>query len=186
MFEAFNERARRVSFFARSEACEFGSLSIQPEHILLGLLRVEELFTNRFLNSSVPVESIRKQIEGHTPLCEKTTADLPLSDECGRIIESTVEEAERLGDSRVGPEHLLLGILREESSFAAHLLNGRGVQLDAVRDELANLSAERKRQASRVLKIPNLRHLIASASTHWMPLPTSKLPNCKKERPGRL
>jgi hypothetical protein len=49
--------------------------------------------------------------------------------------------------------------LREESSFAAHRLNGRGVQLDAVRDELANLSAERKRQASRVLKIPNLRHV---------------------------
>lgn len=159
MFEAFNERAQRVIFFARSEASEFGSLSIQPEHVLVGLLRVEGLFTSGFLNSSVPVESIRKQIEGNTPFREKTTADLPLSDECGRIIESTVEEAERLGDTRVGPEHLLLGILREESSFAAHRLNGRGVQLDAVRDELANLSAERKRQASRVLKIPNLRHV---------------------------
>src|SRR5687767_11633481 len=39
MFERYTERARRILFFARYEASEFGALSIEAEHILLGLLR---------------------------------------------------------------------------------------------------------------------------------------------------
>jgi ATP-dependent Clp protease ATP-binding subunit ClpC len=141
-----------VLFFAVSEACEFGSFSIESEYMLLGLLHADERFINRSLRSPVSVESIRKQIKGHTTLRKKTTVDLPLSDECKRIITSAAEEAERLGNKQIGTGHLLLGIMREENCFAAHLLRERGVELDAIRNELANLRVEKKAETNPVLE----------------------------------
>ena len=71
MFERYTEKARRVIFFARYEASQFGSPYIETEHLLLGLLREDKALTNRFLRSHASVESIRKQIEGHTTIREK-------------------------------------------------------------------------------------------------------------------
>jgi ATP-dependent Clp protease ATP-binding subunit ClpC len=62
MFERYTEKARRVIFFARYEASQFGSPYIETEHLLLGLLREDKALTNRFLRSHASVESIRKQI----------------------------------------------------------------------------------------------------------------------------
>src|SRR6202521_5139978 len=61
MFERYTEKARRVIFFARYEASQFGSPYIETEHLLLGLLREDKALTNRFLRSHASVESIRKQ-----------------------------------------------------------------------------------------------------------------------------
>ncbi len=66
MFERYTETPTRVIFFARYEASQFGSPYIETEHLLLGLLREDKALTNRFLRSHASVESIRKQIEGHT------------------------------------------------------------------------------------------------------------------------
>ena len=43
MFERFTEKARRVIFFARFEASQYGSPYIESEHLLLGLAREDEL-----------------------------------------------------------------------------------------------------------------------------------------------
>jgi len=61
MFERYTEKARRVIFFARYEASQFGSPYIETEHLLLGLLREDKALTNRFLRSHASVESIRKR-----------------------------------------------------------------------------------------------------------------------------
>ncbi len=63
MFERYTEKARRVIFFARYEASQFGSPYIETEHLLLGLLREDKGLTNRFMRSHSAVESIRRQIE---------------------------------------------------------------------------------------------------------------------------
>jgi ATP-dependent Clp protease ATP-binding subunit ClpA len=52
MFERYTEKARRVIFFARYEASQFGSPYIETEHMLLGILREDKRLTNRFLRSS--------------------------------------------------------------------------------------------------------------------------------------
>ena len=59
MFERYTEKARRVIFFARYEASQFGSPCIETEHLLLGLLREDKALANRFLRSSASVDSIR-------------------------------------------------------------------------------------------------------------------------------
>ncbi len=145
MFERYTEKARRVIFFARYEASQFGSPYIETEHLLLGLLREDKALTNRFLRSHASVESIRKQIEGHTTIREKvsTSVDLPLSNECKRVLAYAAEEAERLSHKHIGTEHLLLGLLREEKCFAAEILHERGLRLSTVREELARSSQEK-------------------------------------------
>ncbi|HEY6369073.1 MAG TPA: ATP-dependent Clp protease ATP-binding subunit [Candidatus Sulfotelmatobacter sp.] len=145
MFERYTEKARRVIFFARYEASQFGSPYIETEHLLLGLLREDKALTNRFLRSHASVESIRKQIEGHTTIREKvsTSVDLPLSNECKRVLAYAAEEAERLSHRHIGTEHLLLGLLREEKCFAAEILHERGLRLSTIREELARSSQEK-------------------------------------------
>jgi ATP-dependent Clp protease ATP-binding subunit ClpC len=145
MFERYTEKARRVIFFARYEASQFGSPYIETEHLLLGLLREDKALTNRFLRSHASVESIRKQIEAHTTIREKvsTSVDLPLSNECKRVLAYAAEEAERLGHKHIGTEHLLLGLLREEKCFAAEILQERGLKLAQIRDELVRVTQEK-------------------------------------------
>jgi len=145
MFERYTEKARRVIFFARYEASQYGSPYIETEHLLLGLLREDKALANRFLRSAAAVDSIRKQIEAHITPREKvsTSVDLPLSHECKRVLAYAAEEAERLNHRHIGTEHLLLGLLREEKCFAAELLHERGLRLSPVREEIARASSER-------------------------------------------
>ncbi len=151
MFERYTEKARRVIFFARYEASQFGSPRIETEHLLLGLLREDKALTNRFLRGQGEVEAIRKQVEDHTTVREKvsTSVDLPLSEEGKRVLSHAAEEAERLSHKHIGTEHLLLGLLREEMSFAARILNEHGIRLSAVREELSRAMEEQQPIASK-------------------------------------
>jgi ATP-dependent Clp protease ATP-binding subunit ClpC len=144
MFERYTEKARRVIFFARYEASQFGSQYIETEHLLLGLLREDKGLTNRFIRSHSAVESIRREIEKHTTIREKisTSVDLPVSKECKRVMAYAAEEAERLGHKHIGTEHLLLGLLREENCFAQEMLKERGLELEATRESLAQVALE--------------------------------------------
>src|SRR5438132_4088471 len=139
MFERYTEKARRVIFFARYEASQFGSPYIETEHLLLGIVREDKPLTTRFLRSDMA--SIRKQIESHTTAREKasTSVDLPLSNESKRVLAYAGEEAERLAHKHIGTEHLLLGVLREARTFAAQLLNYQGLSLDTAREFVYNL-----------------------------------------------
>src|SRR5262249_12060337 len=139
MFERYTEKARRVIFFSRYEASQFGSPYIDTEHLLLVLLREDKALAMRFFRSEDKFESIRKQIEQSTEIREwvSTSVDLPLSNEGKRVLAYAAEEAERLSNKHIGTEHLLLGILREENCFGAALLRERGLSVSAVREELA-------------------------------------------------
>jgi Clp amino terminal domain, pathogenicity island component len=138
MFERYTEKARRAIFFARYETSQFGSPYIEAEHLTLGLLREDKALAIRFLRSHAGIESIRKAVEAHTSPREKvsTSLDLPLSHECKRVLAYGAEEAQRLDNKHIGTPHLLLGLLREENSFAAQLLREQGVTLDSVREEV--------------------------------------------------
>jgi len=143
MFERYTEKARRVIFFARYEASQFGAPAIEPEHLLLGLMREDKTLTGRFFpRAQVSIESIRKEIEGRTLLREKisTSVELPLAPETKRVLAYAHEESDRLQHRHIGTEHLLLGLLREERSMAAEILYERGLRLNAVRDEIARQS----------------------------------------------
>ena len=124
MFERYTENARRVIFHARYEASQFGSPYIETEHLLLGAIRDKSLVHQLFRKQPAAIAEIRNKIESVTVVRERisTSVDLPLSNECMRILAYAAEEAERAADRHIGTEHLLAGMLREEGCFAANLL----------------------------------------------------------------
>ena len=158
MFERYTERARRVLFFARYEATQLGSISIETEHLLLGLIREGKGLTSRiFARSHLSLESIRKEIEGRTVFREKvsTSVEIPFSAETKRVLQFAAEEADRLLHNYIGTEHLLLGILREERSVAATILMEKGMRLNTVREDIVALLNE-KTTLTRVKETPLL------------------------------
>jgi uncharacterized protein (TIGR02246 family) len=139
MFERYTEKARRAIFFARYEASQYGSMSIETEHLLLGILREDHTLARRFLNQQGGAQSLRDEIESQITRGERisTSVEVPLTPGCKRILNKAAEEAERIGSKHVGTEHMLLGILHEPGCFAARLLTARGLALQSLRDELA-------------------------------------------------
>ena len=137
MFDKYTEKARRVIFFARYEASQFGSPSIESEHLLLGILREDKGLVHQYLRSDTSIEDIRTRIEAHSgkrkPL--PTNQDLPLSKEARRVLTYAEEESHELASATIGTEHLFLGLLRAKSSLAASLLSEHGIKISAVRDE---------------------------------------------------
>jgi ATP-dependent Clp protease ATP-binding subunit ClpC len=144
MFERYNEKARRTIFFARYEASQFDSPEIQSEHLLLGILREGRSALNAILGLQNREDEIRAAIaESSKPQGKKATSvDLPLTDECKRILAYGAEEAERLDNNHIGIEHLLLGILREEKCLAARILHERGLSLKKARTLIETAKVE--------------------------------------------
>ena len=140
--EQYSEKARRALFFARFEASLFGTSQVKTEHLLLGLLREGKAHLHLFVESVSAPESIRRQIKLHSPhgSAIPMSVDLPLTDELRRALQYGAEEAQRLQSDLIGPEHLLMGILREEQSFAAKMLLERGADLEEIRKNLAQKS----------------------------------------------
>jgi hypothetical protein len=146
MFERYTERARRVLFFARYEAMQLGSISIETEHMLLGLVREGKGLTSRlFARAGVSLESVRRAVEGRSVFRERISTDteIPFSAEVKRVLQFSVDEADRLRHNYIGTEHLLLGLLREERSVAATILKEAGVTLEGTRQSIVELLAER-------------------------------------------
>lgn len=135
MFERYTEAARRSIFFARYEASQYGSPHIDTEHLLLGMLRDSK---NGKLGDQG--EWFRAEIEKNTRIRERipTSVEIPLTDDCKRALTLAHEEADRLKSRYIGPEHMLMGIVRAEKGLAARLLRERGVQLEDLRSECAN------------------------------------------------
>jgi ATP-dependent Clp protease ATP-binding subunit ClpA len=139
MFQRYTERARRVIFFARYEASQYGSPYIESEHFLLGLLREDLGLVRRFLGPNSVTTDIRAEIERQITRREpiSTSVEVPLTAECKKILNVALEESERLNHQWVGTEHILLGILGVEGSLAARLLRERGLDPQGIRKLLA-------------------------------------------------
>jgi len=134
MFERYTEKARRAIFFSRYEASQYGSPVIDTEHLLLGLIR-EDKALYRWLPKT-DLQTIRQRVDDHSTKRPPTSTavDLPLSADAKRVLKHAANEADRLANKHIGTEHLLLGLLDEDGSFAAKLLleagaDGREIRL---------------------------------------------------------
>ncbi len=139
MFERYTEMARRVIFFARYEASQYGSPYIETEHLLLGLLREDRALARWFPGESSVEPGIRTEIEGQITQRERisTSVEVPLTEECRKVLKLATEEADRLGHRHVGTEHVLVALFGVEGSLAAKLLRKRGLKPEAIREQLA-------------------------------------------------
>ena len=147
MFERYSERSRRIIFFARYEALQYGSPVIAPEHILLGLIREDKTVTARFFSSktSVGSEKVRSEIEERIVVRDRIpqSAELHLSPETKRVLFYANEESRSVKNRFVLPEHILMGLLREERTVAAEVLFHFGMQVKDIRSMTAKPAPEK-------------------------------------------
>ncbi|MGI8898824.1 MAG: exo-beta-N-acetylmuramidase NamZ domain-containing protein [Pyrinomonadaceae bacterium] len=156
MFERYTEKARRVIFFARYEASQVGAPAIEPEHLLLGVIREDpEMISNCSSNGRNKGKSIRETIEARRMRPKErtsTSVELPLASETKRILAYAHEESDSLKHRHIGTEHLLLGLLREKDTLAAQVLLEHGLELATLREDIgATGSASPRRSECRTV-----------------------------------
>src|SRR5262245_26224167 len=173
MFEHYTERAIRVIQFARYEATQLGSRTIETEHLLLGLIREGNGITSRIFNRcKVTFEEIRKENEARVILKEKISPSVepPSSPDVDKVLSFAAEEAEHLNHKYIGTEHILLGILRLEGCVAAEILRQKGMKLTVIRSEISNILNEKT--SGKVKEAPTLyefcRDLTDAAARHML------------------
>jgi ATP-dependent Clp protease ATP-binding subunit ClpA len=136
MFERFDEKVRRAIFFSRHEASQLGCEAIEADFILLGIAREEPSICVRWLGANYAElrEKIARLYTREKQIA--TSVDLPLSNASKRVLAYAAEEADRLANSKIGAEHLFLGLLREDGT-ASRLLKECGNKVANVRAAIA-------------------------------------------------
>jgi ATP-dependent Clp protease ATP-binding subunit ClpC len=132
MFERYTEESRRAIYFAAAAGVSAGTAYITSEHLLLGLLAVSNSRANAKFNlrNCLPdYVTVLNQMAQVCPLINQQQ----LTNDSKRILSYATMEAERLHNYWIDTEHLLLGILREESCTAALQLKQAGIDLSAAR-----------------------------------------------------
>jgi ATP-dependent Clp protease ATP-binding subunit ClpC len=130
----FTSEAQRAIAFARVEAERLQSPTIEPVHLLLGLLHVPVPAIIR----SLPPDShqaIRDEIKdrvGGGAIVDYRD-DLPFGDDARLALVAAAREARGLSSRQIGAEHLLLGLLYSDTSLAALILRERGLRLEPLR-----------------------------------------------------
>jgi ATP-dependent Clp protease ATP-binding subunit ClpC len=146
VFERYTQASRATIFGARYMAGQAGSVEIETEHLLLGLLRADKTLGMRFLGSPWAAETVWKKIDQVNPRRKQVAPfeiplnlnkEMPLSSESKRVLALAAEEADLFSDRRICTHHLLLGLLRNEKCLATTMLSELGVQFASAREQLS-------------------------------------------------
>jgi hypothetical protein len=144
-FQRYTSKAREAVFFSRYEAGQLGSRTIEPEHVLLGLIRASQgLKGGMFDRTAVSLDRARLELMSQRPVNDPIplTVRMSTSERALQIFRAAAEEADALTHHDIGLAHILLGVLREPGSRATMLLDWTGIRLQSVRDGIAVLLNE--------------------------------------------
>ncbi len=138
MFERFTSAARRVIVLSQEEARELDHNFIGTEHVLLGLISAE------------PEGGVARILRGHGLTPEVARNDvvaivgrgksspgghIPFTPRAKKTLELSLREALQLHHNFIGPEHILLGLIREGAGVGAQILRNHA-GLDLLRAEV--------------------------------------------------
>jgi ATP-dependent Clp protease ATP-binding subunit ClpC len=141
MFDQFTDKAIKAIMLSQEEARRLGHNFVGTEQILLGLIGEGTGVAAKVLTQmGVTLQDARKQVEkiigrgtGFVP------SEIPFTPKVKRVFEQSFEEARQLGHNYIGPEHLLLGLIREGEGVAAKVLENMGVDLSQVRAQVIRM-----------------------------------------------
>jgi ATP-dependent Clp protease ATP-binding subunit ClpC len=142
----FSPRAKDVITYSREEAVRIGNEYVSAEHLLLGLIRLDEGAGIRILKEFLTdFEDIKKELESmlkKTAVRMITNQNIPLLKQTENIIKQAYLEAKQFKSPIIGTEHLLLTILRNEDAPACKVLNQYGIMYENAKDEFEALKDE--------------------------------------------
>jgi len=144
MFERFTDEARSVLSLAQEEARLLNHGFIGTEHILLGLVREEgEGNSSVLMSFGISLESVRSKVQetigSGAPSDNRSP---PFTPRAKKVLELSLREALALGHHHIGPEHILLGLLREGEGVAVQVLGDLDVDLVPVRQRAIQALSE--------------------------------------------
>ncbi len=180
---SFTAAAQRALQGAEEEARRLQHGYIGTEHLLLGLLRVEDDVTARLLAGlGVDLANVRSAVEliisrgeqltmGTTRPTSSTT--MHLTPRTNKVLVLAVEEAQRLGRDSVDTPHLLLGLVREGQGVAAGVLESLGAKLDPLREAVEVLLEDGESEQHREEREGDGD---ASGTPWWEPVDISTVP----------
>jgi hypothetical protein len=144
LFPRFTEDLRRVLFFSRYHAAGLGSERIEPEHVLLGLLRnnamdhaADRVEVLERLTLAATLDQVRGAVPAGAPL--PATRQIPFSESTKAVFVAADREAVGAGRRVVRCGHLLVALLQDASAMPAVVLAGYGVTLAQVRHEIGRI-----------------------------------------------
>ncbi|GAA1511976.1 ATP-dependent Clp protease ATP-binding subunit [Dactylosporangium maewongense] len=143
MFERFTDRAKRAVVLAQEEARVLNHHAIGTEHLLLGLIQEGDGVAARSVEAlGVSLEDVRRQVEDMIGLGGQAPGGhVPFTPRAKKVLELALREALQLGHNFIGPEHLLLGLVREGEGVAAQVLVRLGADLNRLRAQVIQLLA---------------------------------------------
>ena len=135
----FTEKAQTALNNALSFAGELGHTYVGSEHLLLGLLSVEDsiggkILRDRGIELNTVKDLISASVGSGTPTTVSAADMTPMTK---KIIEESAYTASRLGHSYIGTEHLLAAIVSEEDSFANKMIRAANVSLGDIRNDVS-------------------------------------------------
>ena len=140
----FSNRVNDVIRLSREEALRLGHDYIGTEHLLLGIIREGEGVAVKILrNLGGDLYKIKKAIEDTVRATggTLTIGNIPLTKQAEKVLKVTYLEAKLFKSDRIGTEHLLLSLLRDDDNIAAQILSQFGITYDAVRSELESIQS---------------------------------------------
>ncbi len=134
----FTENARKALGLAQEEAKALGHNYVGTEHLLLGIIAVEESTASEVLaDMNVSADGVRENVERLVGKGDfNFTEAFGYTPRTKNVIEYSLMEAKALGHNYVGTEHLLLALIRERASVAARILIDMGADLKTLRERL--------------------------------------------------
>ncbi len=147
----FTDRAQRVILIAQEEAKRLNHDYVGTEHILLGLIALSEGVASQvFQNLGIDLRKVRAEIEKIVGTGDNMMllGEIPFTPRAKKVLEYAVEEAQHMGHSYIGTEHILLGLIREEEGVAARVLENLGLKLETVREEVLSILGEMEQKDS--------------------------------------
>jgi ATP-dependent Clp protease ATP-binding subunit ClpC len=141
--ERFTQRARHVLALAHAEAERLRHVTINTEHLLVGLIEEEGGTAGAALRDlGLEVERVREMVERLSPMGLTETTTIELSKGAQQVLEFAIEEARLLGHQFIGTEHLLLALTRSSEGQAVEVLKKLGVTPEQVRRQTRRLMEE--------------------------------------------
>lgn len=148
MFERFTDQARRVVSLAQEEARMLKHNRVGTEHLLLGLMQVDDGVAARSLElMGISLAAVRGQVDEITgPGRWMPPVNIPYAPQAKKVLDLSLREALSLGDHTIGTEHLLLAMIRDGESPAAQVLATLGSDPARVREQVIQLLRDGREQ----------------------------------------
>ena len=140
-FHRFTAESRSVVMAAQEAAHTLGHDHVGTEHLLLALLQVEGTAAERALTEGgITLDDVRHRVVTAVPgTGQPSTGHLPFTPRAKKVLELALRESISLRHRDVGPEHILLGLLREGQGLAAQVLTDVGADTPALREAAVQL-----------------------------------------------